>query len=111
MIKEEFDNKTVSTWKFHMQDEVDAAYLYRTLADLVKNNKKRDIYLQLAGIEDKHTEVWEKLLKENNIIFGKRTPSLKAGILAWYSKKFGPVLLTKFMLKEEASEVKSYLGL
>ena len=111
MIKEKFDNKTISTWKFHLQDEVDAAYLYRALADLTENNKQRDIYLQLAGIEDKHTEVWEKLLSEYKITFGKRTPSVKATILAWYSKKFGPGLLSKFMLKEEASEVKSYLGL
>jgi VIT1/CCC1 family predicted Fe2+/Mn2+ transporter/rubrerythrin len=111
MVKEKFDNKTISTWKFHLQDEVDAAYLYRTLAGLVKNSKQRDIYLHLADIEDKHTEVWEKLLRDYNIRFGERKPSLKASILSWYSKKFGPGLLSKFMLKEEASEVKSYLGL
>jgi len=111
MNEEKFDNKTISTWKFHLQDEIDAAYLYRILADLINNIKQREIYLQLAGIEDKHTEVWEKLLSEYDITFGKRTPSLKASILAWYSKKFGPGLLSKFMLKEEASEVKSYLGL
>jgi VIT1/CCC1 family predicted Fe2+/Mn2+ transporter len=111
MVKEKFDKKTISTWKFHLQDEIDAAHLYRVLAELINNNKQRDIYLHLAGIEDKHTEVWEKLLSEYNISFGKRNPSLKASILAWYSKKFGPGLLSKFMLKEEASEVKSYLGL
>jgi VIT1/CCC1 family predicted Fe2+/Mn2+ transporter/rubrerythrin len=111
MVKEKFDTKTISSWKFHLQDEIDAAHLYRILADLINNKKQRDIYLHLAGIEDKHTEVWEKLLSEYNISFGKRTPSLKAGILAWYSKKFGPGLLSKYMLKEEASEVKSYLGL
>jgi vacuolar iron transporter family protein len=111
MIKEEFDKKTVTTWKFHLQDEIDAAYLYRNLAGLTENKKKHEIYVQLAGIEDKHTEVWEKLLGEYNITFGKRIPSVKARILSWYSKKFGPALLSKFMLKEEASEVKSYLGL
>ena len=111
MAKEEFNNKIISAWRFHLQDEIDAAFLYRILAKLVGNSKQRDIYLQLSEIEDKHTEVWEKLFNDYRITFKRRKPSLKAGILAWYSKKFGPGLLSKLMLKEEASEVKSYLGL
>jgi vacuolar iron transporter family protein len=111
IINGSVDQKSVSTWKFHLQDEVDAAFLYKALAGLIKNDKQRDIYLQLAAIEDKHTEVWENLLNDYKISFEKRKPSLKANILAWYSKKFGPALLSKFMLKEEATEVKSYLGL
>jgi len=109
--KEIIDKKSISTWRFHLQDEVDAAFLYRTLAGLIINEEQRNIYLQLAKIEDKHTEVWEKLLRDYNITFENRKPSLKANILAWYSKRFGPVLLSRFMLKEEATEVKSYLGL
>jgi vacuolar iron transporter family protein len=105
------DKKSIATWKYHRQDEVDAAYLYKILAGLIKNEKQRKIYSQLAAIEDKHTDVWEKLLSDYKINFGERKPSLKANILAWYSKKFGTVLLSKFMLKEEATEVKSYLGL
>jgi len=111
MAKENIDAKTITTWKFHLQDEVDAAFLYRILARLITNKDKQDIYLQLAQIEDRHVEVWEKLLNEYKISFLERKPSIKAGILAWYSKKFGPGLLIKYMLKEEASEVKSYLGL
>ncbi len=109
--KNSIDKKSISIWRSHLRDEVDAAFLYRTLAGIIKNSKQRDIYLQLAEIEDKHTEVWEKLLNDYNITFEKRIPSFKANVLAWYSKKFGPGLLSKFMLKEEASEVKSYLGL
>lgn len=111
MARNDFDKKTVATWKSHLQDEVDASFLYRTLAGLIKNEKKRSVYTQLAEIEDKHTEAWEKLLAENNISYGKRIPSLKAKILAWYSGKFGHAMLSKFMLNEEATEVKSYLGL
>jgi VIT1/CCC1 family predicted Fe2+/Mn2+ transporter/rubrerythrin len=105
------DQKSISTWKYHLQDEVDAAFLYKTLAGLIRNEKQRGIYLQLAKIEDRHTEVWEKLLSDYNIVIEKRKPSIKANILAWYSKKFGTAFLSKFMLKEEAAEVKSYLGL
>ena len=111
MAKIDFDKKTIVTWKSHLQDEIDAAFLYRILTGLINNEKKKKVYTQLADIEDKHTEAWEKLLKDNNISYGKRIPSLKAKILAWYSKKFGHGLLAKFMLNEEATEVKSYLGL
>ena len=109
--KDSIDKKSISIWRSHLQDEVDAAFLYRTLAGIIKNSKQQDIYIQLAEIEDKHTEVWEKLLNDYKITFDKRIPSFKSNVIAWYSKKFGPGLLSKYMLKEEASEVKSYLGL
>jgi VIT1/CCC1 family predicted Fe2+/Mn2+ transporter len=111
MANENIDSKTISVWKHHLQDEIDAAYLYRILAGLIKKSKKQDIYLNLAEIEDKHIEVWEKLLKEYSILHEGRKPSSKTKILAWYSNKFGSGLLAKYMLNEEASEVKSYLGL
>ncbi len=111
MANNDFDKKTLSVWRNHRQDEIDAAFLYRSLAGLIKNEKQRGVYTQLADIEDKHTEAWEKLLSDNDITFGKRVPSLKANILSWYSKKFGPGILSKYMLNEEATEVKSYMGL
>jgi vacuolar iron transporter family protein len=111
MAEEKFDSKTISTWHYHLQDEIDAAYLYRTLAGLINDEKRKRIYLQLADIEDKHIKAWTDLLKSYKIKYNDSIPSIKARIVAWYSKKFGTALLTKMLLREEAEEVKSYLGL
>ncbi len=111
MNNERIDKKTISTWKFHLQDEIDAAFLYRKLAGLINNEKRKKTYLQLADVEDKHVEAWKNLLLKNEIKLRDDNPTTKAKLLAWYSRKFGPSLLTKMMLQEEATEVKSYLGL
>ncbi len=105
------DKKTLSIWRFHLQDEIDAAFLYRTLASLITDSKKNKIYSQLAEIEDKHVAIWREQLEKFNEKVSSHEPSTKAKFVSWYSKKFGPALLTRMMLKEEATEVKAYLGL
>lgn len=111
MQTEKLDKKTMTTWRYHLQDEIDAAFLYRILAGLISSEKRKKIYLQLAGVEDKHVQAWKDLLIKNNIKIRKDAPTTKAKIIAWFSQRFGPALLTKMMLQEEATEVKSYLGL
>lgn len=105
------DNKTKSLWLHHLRDEVDAAFLYRKLAGLIADEKKIKIYNQLAEIEDKHAKAWSDLLQKENIKTTYEAVSVKAKLLAWFSEKFGPGLLTNMLLKEEASEVKTYLAL
>lgn len=105
------DNETKSIWLGHLQDEIDAAFLYRTLTELKIPEKRKSIYSQLAEIEDKHVKAWKDLLTKNNITFGKDIPSFKARTIAKISKKIGPALLSQMMLKEESSEVKSYINL
>ncbi len=105
------NKKTSKLWLNHLQDEIDAAFLYRVLAGLTKQEKEKSIYLQLAKIEDKHISIWVEQLKNYNITAPPNQPTIKAKLLAWYSNKFGPVLLSKLQLREEANEVKSYMGL
>ncbi|MER3447525.1 MAG: hypothetical protein C4291_12130 [Candidatus Dadabacteria bacterium] len=105
------DKRTESTWLYHLQDETDAAYLYRILASIETNEKRRDIYLQLADVEDRHIKAWKDLILEHGIKVKNHTPSARARLIAWVSKKFGPGLLRQILLREESNEVKSYLGL
>ena len=110
-MTETLDKKTLDTWFYHLQDETDAAYLYKILAGLEPDEHKKDIYLKLSDVEERHKNVWLDLLLKNNIKNVKTKPSGKAKFNAWLSKKFGPGLLSKMMLEEEGMEVKSYLGL
>lgn len=101
----------MSVWYHHLQDEADAAYLYKILSRLEKNQRKSKIYLQLSEVEERHKTVWLELLKKNNIDPGKTGPSFKARMFRIIAERFGPGLLSKMMLREEGLEVKSYLGL
>ena len=53
------------TWLHHLEDEADAAFLYRELALAERDPRKADVYRKLAGVEDRHVELWRRLLAEN----------------------------------------------
>ncbi len=103
--------KNILIWQHHLQEEIDAAFLYRVLADQVEDSKRKEIYLRLAEVEDKHTKAWGDLLVKNGIRVKVLKPSRQAKILAWASKKFGSWVLSRALMNEEADEVKSYMGL
>src|SRR5256885_6286491 len=43
------DRATLHTWLHHWQDEADAAYLYLVLAGQEPDQKRKDVYIKLAG--------------------------------------------------------------
>jgi len=105
------DIKTISLWKYHLQDEIDAEFLYKKLASIENNEKKKNTYLSLSEVEGKHVSAWKDLLLKSNIKLPKDEPSTKAKLLSFIADKFGSGILKKMMLREEASEVKTYMGL
>ncbi len=105
------DHKTTETWREHWQDEADAAFLYRVLADVEPDAARRDIYLKLAEVEDRHTRKWRELLERDGHAVAPSRPTARARLLAWLARRFGPGLLTQLLLREEGREVKGYLTL
>ncbi len=105
------NKNSTSVWLHHLQEEIDAAFLYRVLAGLISDENKKDTYLKLASVEDKHITAWSELIKKNNIPLKEGKPSIQAHIMAWTSKKFGTWILSRALMSEESTEVKSYLGL
>lgn len=105
------DKTDLSQWKHHLQDESDAAYLYRSLAEIERDKKRREIYQRLADIEDRHVRAWQKLLRSAGEEAGEMKPSLRARALRWLASRFGARLIAPILLAEEAREVKNYLKL
>ena len=105
------DKATLHTWLEHWQDEYDAAYLYLVLAGQEPDPHKKDIYSKLAAVEERHTQMWEKLLAEHGHSVGGARPSLNARLRAWFGRRFGPRYLLPLLLREEGMEVKGYMDL
>ncbi len=106
------DRATLHTWLHHWQDEFDAAYLYLVLAGQEPDPKRKDIYIKLAAVEERHTQMWEKLLAEHgHPAAAQPRPSLKARLRAWFGRRFGPGYLLPLLLREEGQEVKGYMDL
>ena len=74
------------TWLHHLEDEADAAFLYRELAQAERDPKKADLYRQLAGVEDRHVEMWRKLLADNGHAVVAPLPSRGARFRAWVAR-------------------------
>jgi vacuolar iron transporter family protein len=99
------------TFEHHWQDEADAAYLYRLLAEAEKDPKKSNIYSRLAAVEDRHVIIWAKLMTEHGNPPGTYKPSGRTRLLAMLGKMFGPGFLLPMLLQEEGREVKAYLDM
>lgn len=98
-------------WLHHLEDEADAAYLYRELALLERNPARAELYRKLAGVEDRHVAMWQQLLRQEGHEAPPVAPSKRARAMAWLARRFGPSFLAPMLLEEEGREVKGYLSL
>ena len=105
------DRPTLHNWLHHWQDEYDAAYLYLVLSGQEPDQKRKDVYIKLAGVEERHVQMWEKLLAEHGHAVGRPRPSVNARLRAWFGRRFGPGYLLPLLLREEGQEVKGYMDL
>src|SRR5674476_880864 len=70
------DTPDLDAFEHHWQDEADAAYLYRLLADAEPDPAKQDIYRRLADVEDRHLEIWAALLTRHGRRIGLVLPMM-----------------------------------
>ena len=105
------DTQTIKIWKHHLQDEVDASFLYRVFASLEPEAWRKEILTELAEVESRHVQRWQEMLAAYDVKFGPQHPTLKARLMAWYARRFGSAFPLARMLSEEAGEVKGYLAL
>jgi len=103
----------LNTWLHHYQDEADAAFLYGVLAAAEPDGGRREIFVQLADVERRHTDLWATLLRDHGhpVPEGGPAPSVQARVMAWLGRRFGPRYLLPALLREEGREVKGYLDL
>jgi len=98
-------------FEHHRQDEADAAFLYRILAGAESDERKRTLYLKLAEVEDRHTVIWEELLRQHGRTVPPHRPSARTRLLASLGRRLGPSFLLPMLLAEEGREVKGYLDM
>ena len=99
------------SWRHHLADEADAAYLYRQLSAVERDGEKAEIYRKLAAVEDRHVETWRRLLQEGGHPVPPTRPSLRVRAIAWLARRFGHASILPMLVREEGREVKGYLRL
>lgn len=101
----------LDSFHHHWQDEADAAFLYRVLAESEPDAHKKDVYRRLADVEDRHLEIWSALLAKHGRAPGRHRPTARTRLLAFLGRRFGPGFLLPMLLAEEGREVKAYLDM
>ena len=76
-----------------------------------RDEGRAKIYGQLAEVEDRHVEAWQKLLTEQGHAVMVPSPSRDARLRAWVARRIGPGVVLPLLLEEEGREVKSYLSM
>jgi VIT1/CCC1 family predicted Fe2+/Mn2+ transporter len=105
------DHHQTAAWLAHWQEETDAAFLYRVLAEAETDPERRRLYLRLADVEDRHAERWSTLLSESGVACGAARATGRARFLAWTARRFGMGILAALRLREEVKDFKAYLAL
>ena len=71
------------------QDEIESAFLYRSLAQVEPQPALAEVYRRLAATEETHAQFWEDKLVQ----IGYRLPCRRIGwrtrTLAWLARRFG----------------------
>jgi vacuolar iron transporter family protein len=93
----------------HWQDEGESAYLYKILADVEPDPRRRSVYLKLADVELQHQQKFAQLLAEQGVSVGEFRPGWRARLLGWMARRGGARAVLRLRIIDEASEVKNYL--
>jgi len=80
----------IDRYRTNWQNEMDAAALYRVMAESESKNSLADIYRKLAAVEEKHARFWEQELQKAQIILPPWRPGLRLRLLRWLAGRLGP---------------------
>jgi vacuolar iron transporter family protein len=82
----------------NLQGEVDGAAVYEALAEAERDENLKRIYHRLASVERAHAEFWSSRLGHKTQL----TPSLRARILSFLARRFGPSVVLPGLASAEA---------
>jgi VIT1/CCC1 family predicted Fe2+/Mn2+ transporter len=89
----------VKRYRANLQDEVDSAALYRTMAEVERDAHLATVYRRLAEVEDRHAALWEKQIAAAGVKVPPRAPSVRSRVLMALARRFG----TAFVLPTAAN--------
>jgi len=85
----------------NINDERNAVYLYKALAEVEKNPQISEIYTHMAEVESRHAESWRKRLEENGVKIPAFRPTWRTQVLKWLAQRFGAELVLSSIVMME----------
>lgn len=99
---------SIQRYRDNLQDEIDGAALYNALAEYESDPTRKDLFLQLAGAENEHADVWRDKLRAAGIRELPDRPGLKTRLMIRLAHRFGPTFVLPVVASNEYSDRNKY---
>lgn len=97
----------IKRFKENYQAELDAAEIYRALADRDSDTERALVFRKLADAEDRHAGIWIEKLRQLDASPPKAAPTFRARTIASLTRRFGTNVGLPFMNAMEKREAGS----
>lgn len=92
-------------YRANLQGEVDGAAIYTALAESEADPKLAEVFRRLAAVEQAHGAFWQSRVGK---VGRPMAPSLRARVLAWLARRFGPAFVIPTLAAAESRDSSEY---
>lgn len=107
-LREEARLEKVERARENFLAERNSALLYRSLAEIEKDQKLAEVYRRLAQAEEKHAESWAKRMQAEGAEVPEFKPLFRTRALIWLARRMGPGVILPAMQSMETDGASSY---
>jgi VIT1/CCC1 family predicted Fe2+/Mn2+ transporter len=91
-----------------IQDELDTAALYDTLASREADGRLSEVYRRLAATERRHADHWIGKLHEQDVAVPRHKVGWRTTVLMWLVRRFGPAAVVSLIATQEQADARRY---
>src|SRR5579859_2620728 len=101
-------DQSITRYLSNLRSEQEGVALYRMLADGERDAHLAEIYRRLAGVEQRHAQVWADYLLKAGVHAPAYTPSLRIRTLGWLARRLGAGAVVPIVSSMERDAVHTY---
>ena len=98
----------IARYRSNLQGEVDGAALYDALSAAEPDARLKQVYARLAAVERAHAQFWTKALARKGVDVGTLSPSARARLMGWLSRRLGAAAMLPIVARAEATDSAQY---
>lgn len=101
---------SVADARTFIQDELDSAALYATLAEHEADARLAEVYRRLAAAERRHADHWIARIREQGGMPPAHVLGWRTRVLQWMARRFGAASVASMIASQEMADAKRYAG-
>jgi VIT1/CCC1 family predicted Fe2+/Mn2+ transporter len=104
------DRADLRRYQANLDDEIDGIAVYQMLSAAERDPERRRIFDELAGVEQRHADVWRKKLRDSGVEPREHAPSLKVRAIGLGARLFGVRSMLPIVRSLEAGAYIAYMA-